>query len=144
MGDANREPNWRVADRDYRLLCALLDRRMSRGRGARTVVSAHSPEERTAGVQRAGEQALHALRLAPRRAMALLHIAAHPDASNREVAAAIGIDDDAQTSRLLARMQDLGLILNQAQQENRGGPNAWQLTTDGSELVRALRRSTRS
>jgi DNA-binding MarR family transcriptional regulator len=88
------------------------------------------------------EEGLEALRLAPRRTMALLHIATHPHASNREIAAGIGIGNDAQTSRLLARMQDLGLILNRAPQHDRGGPNAWQLTVDGRRLVRALKGAT--
>jgi DNA-binding MarR family transcriptional regulator len=85
------------------------------------------------------EQGLEALRLAPRRTMALLHIATHPCASNRDIAADIGIGNDAQVSRLLARMQDLGLVLNHAQPGNHGGPNAWELTADGRQLVRALR-----
>lgn len=85
------------------------------------------------------EEGLEAVRLAPRRAMALLHIATHPDASNREIAAGIGIGNDAQTSRLLARMQDLGLVVNRAPLHNSGGPNAWQLTVDGRRLVRSLK-----
>jgi predicted transcriptional regulator len=84
---------------------------------------------------------LRALRLAPRRTLALIHIATHPDASNREIAAGIGVEDDAQISRLLARMQDLGLVLNHAQAHNHGGPNAWQLTPDGRLLVSALKGS---
>jgi predicted transcriptional regulator len=78
---------------------------------------------------------------APRRAMALLHIASNPEASNREVAAAIGMADDAQISRLLARMQDLGLIFNRTQAHNHGGANSWQLTADGTRVVSALKES---
>ena len=85
------------------------------------------------------EQPLEDLRRAPRRTRALLHIAAHPDASNREVAAGIGIGSEAQVSRLLVRMQDLGLVLNRARAHNHGGPNAWQLTADGRRLVRAVK-----
>jgi hypothetical protein len=85
------------------------------------------------------EQGLEALRLAPVRTRALLHIATHPYASNRGIAAGIGIGSDAQISRLLARMQDLGLVVNHAQPENHGGANAWQLTVDGRRLVRALK-----
>jgi DNA-binding MarR family transcriptional regulator len=80
-----------------------------------------------------------ALRRAPRRTRALLHIASHPDASNREIAAGIGIGDDAQISRLLARMQDLGLLYKRTQADNHGGANAWQLTADGRRLVTALK-----
>jgi DNA-binding MarR family transcriptional regulator len=81
---------------------------------------------------------LEALRLAPRRAKALLHLATHPYASNREIAAGIGIRSDAQMSRLLARMQDLGLVINHAQPGDHGGPNAWRLTADGERLLAAL------
>jgi DNA-binding MarR family transcriptional regulator len=101
------------------------------GRGFATVVD-------DAGAELSMSDELAALRLAPRRARALLHIATHPYASNREIAASIGIHDDSQVSRLLARMQDLGLVLNHAESDNPGGPNAWQLTTTGQRLLGAL------
>jgi hypothetical protein len=41
-------------------------------------------------------------------------------------------------SRLLARMQDLGLVINHAQPGDHGGPNAWRLTADGERLLAAL------
>jgi predicted transcriptional regulator len=81
------------------------------------------------------------LRRAPRRTGALLHIATHPEASNREIAEGIGIADDAQISRLLARMQDLGLIRNHAGVGNHGGANAWQLTAEGRGLLSATKGS---
>jgi DNA-binding MarR family transcriptional regulator len=74
---------------------------------------------------------------APRRYDALMYLAAHSNASNRNIAAAIGMNDEAQASRLLARMEDLGLIHNRGQY-NHGAPNAWQLTADGRRLVHAL------
>ena len=81
------------------------------------------------------------LRRAPRRTDALLHIATHPEASNREIAEGIGIADEAQISRLLARMQDLGLIRNHAGAGNHGGANAWQLTAEGRRLLSATKGS---
>ena len=81
------------------------------------------------------------LRRAPRMMEALLHVASSPDASNREIAAAIGVASDAQASRLLARLQDLGLILNHAQPHNHGGSNAWQLTAVGTRVTTALKGS---
>ena len=81
------------------------------------------------------------LRRAPRRTGALLHIATHPEASNREIAEGIGIADDAQISRLLARMRDLGLIRNHARAGNHGGANAWQLTAEGRRLISAVKGS---
>jgi DNA-binding MarR family transcriptional regulator len=61
----------------------------------------------------------------------------HPDASNHEIAAGVGITDEAQASRLLARMEDLGLIRNR-NPYNHGAANAWQLTKDGRRLLHAL------
>jgi DNA-binding MarR family transcriptional regulator len=77
------------------------------------------------------------LALAPRRYEALMYLASRSDASNREIAAAIGIGDDGQASRLLARMEDLGLIHNRTPY-NDGAANAWELTADGRRLVQAL------
>jgi predicted transcriptional regulator len=85
------------------------------------------------------EPRLEVLRLAPRRTAALLHIATHPGASNREVAAGIGIGDEAQSSKLLARMQDLGLVVNRSDTHRRGGRSAWYLTVAGRQLARALK-----
>jgi hypothetical protein len=73
--------------------------------------------------------------------MALLHIASNPQASNREIAAAIGMADDGQVSKLLARMADLGLVVNRTQAINHGGANAWQVTADGARAVSALKES---
>jgi hypothetical protein len=73
--------------------------------------------------------------------MALLHIASNPQASNREIAAAIGMADDGQVSKLLARMADLGLVVNGTQAVKHGGANAWQLTADGTRVVSALKES---
>jgi DNA-binding MarR family transcriptional regulator len=81
------------------------------------------------------------LALAPRRYDALMYLATHSNVSNREVAAAIGIGDQAQASRLLARMRELGLIDNRSRY-NDGAPNAWQLTADGRRLVHALENAS--
>ena len=66
-----------------------------------------------------------------------MYLSTHPHASNREIASAIGIGDEAQASRLLARMQDLGLIHNRTVY-NHGAPNAWGLTADGRRLAVAI------
>ncbi|HVA18789.1 MAG TPA: winged helix-turn-helix domain-containing protein [Solirubrobacteraceae bacterium] len=66
-----------------------------------------------------------------------MYLATRPHASNREIAGAIGMSDEAQVSRRLARMQDLGLIDKGTQYRN-GAPNAWQLTRDGLRLVHEL------
>jgi DNA-binding MarR family transcriptional regulator len=75
--------------------------------------------------------------IAPGRHEALMFLLTHPDASNREIAAGLGITDPAQASRLLARMDDLGLIRNR-NPSSPGAANAWQLTADGRRLLHAL------
>jgi DNA-binding MarR family transcriptional regulator len=75
--------------------------------------------------------------IAPRRHETLVFLLTHPDASNREIAAGLGIMDEAQASRLLARMEDLGLIRNR-NPYTPGAANSWQLTADGRRLLHAL------
>jgi hypothetical protein len=62
----------------------------------------------------------------------------HP--SNRAVADAAGISDQGQISKLLARLQGLGLI--ESAGTTRGGPNAWALTKKGGELHGAIAHDT--
>ena len=87
---------------------------------------------------------LDALRRAPRRRLALLHIAAHPGASNHQIALGAGVGGDAQISRLLARLRDMGLVVNRAQARDFGGPNAWHLTPAGRRLASAVSSAKRS
>jgi AcrR family transcriptional regulator len=74
------------------------------------------------------------MRLTYRTFRVLEVIAAHPGACNREVAQHAGITDQGQTSKLLVRLQHLGLIDNHGERQNKGAPNAWTLTTRGEEL----------
>jgi AcrR family transcriptional regulator len=74
------------------------------------------------------------MRLTYRTARALLAIAANPGASNRQVGAAAGIDDQGQISKLLARLEKLGLVRNNGVGQVRGAPNAWLLTKKGAEV----------
>ncbi len=69
----------------------------------------------------------------------LATIASRPGVSNREVAEGAGITDEGQISRLLARLQRLGLIESGGQGRVKGVPNAWRLTTEGLEVEHALR-----
>jgi hypothetical protein len=61
-----------------------------------------------------------------------------PGPSNRDVADVAGIEDDGQTSRLLKRLQDLGLIENAGLGHTHGAPNSWWLTSQGEEVLREL------
>jgi AcrR family transcriptional regulator len=74
------------------------------------------------------------MRLTYRTVRVLLAIAANPGASNRQVGVAAGIDDQGQISKLLARLEKLGLVHNSGAGQVRGAPNAWLLTTRGAEV----------
>jgi AcrR family transcriptional regulator len=74
------------------------------------------------------------MRLTYRTVRVLLSIASAPDSSNREVGAAAGIDDQGQISKLLSRLEKLGLIENSGAGQVRGAPNAWGLTKKGVEV----------
>lgn len=90
--------------------------------------------------------ALHELgmRVTYRTIRVLGAIAASPGSSNRKVASAAGISDQGQTSKLLARLQELGLIENaNAQAALRGISNAWTLTSQGWQAHQILAREER-
>ncbi|HST56186.1 MAG TPA: helix-turn-helix domain-containing protein, partial [Solirubrobacteraceae bacterium] len=65
---------------------------------------------------------------------ALYVIVEHPGASNREVGDGAGIADQGQASKLLARLETLGLIENTGEGHTKGATNAWQLTARGAEV----------
>jgi AcrR family transcriptional regulator len=81
------------------------------------------------------------MRLTYRTVRVLLAIAANPGASNRQVADAAGVADQGQISKLLARLEHLGLIRNDWKGgPTRGEPNAWTLTPKGQEIEDTIRR----
>ena len=84
------------------------------------------------------------MRLTYRTVRVLLAIAEHAGASSREVADASGVSDQGQISKLLWRLEHLGLIDNRTQRHGRGEPNAWALTTKGKEVAHAIRTQTES
>jgi AcrR family transcriptional regulator len=67
------------------------------------------------------------------------YLAAHPDASNREIAAAVGIARDDQISTTLARLAAVGLL--EKRPAPPGGANAWSLSHHGQRVARALQDS---
>jgi AcrR family transcriptional regulator len=79
------------------------------------------------------------MRLTYRTVRVLIAIAANPHASNRGVASAAGIADQGQISKLLTRLQSLGLIHNRGQGHLKGAPNAWALTPKGQEVEHSIR-----
>lgn len=61
--------------------------------------------------------------------MALRYLTYNPGASNREIAAAISISDQAQVSRLMSRLSELGLTRSAV--ATPGRRRAWHLTHAG-------------
>jgi AcrR family transcriptional regulator len=82
------------------------------------------------------------MRLTYRTVRVLLAVAADPGSSNRSVADGAGITDQGQISKLLSRLQGLGLIENTGGGPARGEPNAWILTTKGWEVHSAIAQQT--
>ncbi len=78
------------------------------------------------------------MRLTYRTARVLETIAASPGVSNRVVAELSEVSDQGQISKLLARLERLGLIGNSGQGHARGERNAWSLTALGSEVALRL------
>lgn len=76
------------------------------------------------------------MRLTQRTALALEAVAQNPGASNRAVADRAGIADQGQASKLLARLERLGLIKNEAVTETKWELNSWTLTASGRRVVR--------
>ena len=66
----------------------------------------------------------------------LLFLDEHPDASNREVSAGIGVAHQSQISKLLRYLVEENLVAKNSQ--GTGQRNAWRLTPLGKEILRAL------
>jgi AcrR family transcriptional regulator len=82
------------------------------------------------------------MRLTYRTVRVLAAVAGVPGASNREVAQAAGVSDQGQISKLLVRLEHLGLLTNAGGGHARGEPNAWRLTTRGEEVQRTISHQT--
>lgn len=78
------------------------------------------------------------MRLTYRTARVLSTVATHPGSSNRAIGATSGIEDQGQISRLLARLERLGLVENARVGDSKGAGNAWALTAQGEEVTNAL------
>jgi AcrR family transcriptional regulator len=78
------------------------------------------------------------VRLTYRTARVLLAIGDCPGASNKEVGEASGAQDQGQISKLLARLENLGLIRNDGVGPSKGASNAWTLTKRGREVQGAF------
>jgi AcrR family transcriptional regulator len=77
------------------------------------------------------------MRFTYRTACVLDAVAVEPGMSNRGVGDAAGIPDQGQLSKLLARLQGLGLVENTAP-IRKGASNAWQLTPEGEQVAQVV------
>lgn len=147
----------RIARRDRRPLTGLLNELMSmvvlpyRGPAAArreleralpeapAVAASSSPAARQASAQPAGDP-LEGLkmRLTYRTTLVLEGVAERPGASNRQIADRAGIHDPGQISKLLMRLQRIGLVTNTSPGHAKGEPNAWRLTSLGERVTRQL------
>jgi AcrR family transcriptional regulator/DNA-binding MarR family transcriptional regulator len=78
------------------------------------------------------------MRLTYRTAQVLECIAREPGINNRTVADRAGVTDQGQISKLLTRLERLGLTANSGNGHTRGEPNAWTLTQIGREVAQRL------
>jgi AcrR family transcriptional regulator len=78
------------------------------------------------------------MRLTYRTMRVLVAVATHPGSSNRTIGEDAGIGDQGQASKLLARLNRLGLVENKGGDPARGEPNAWVLTTIGRQVQESI------
>ena len=106
---------------------------------------APAPSSRSTRAQRGSMESVRdplggvAMRLTYRTARVLEGIAEHPGASNRQAGERAGIADPGQVSKLLARLERLGLLANTGLGRVKGEPNAWALTAQGETVARSIR-----
>jgi AcrR family transcriptional regulator len=100
-----------------------------------------SPASASAGAGEAVRDPLEgvSMRLTYRTARVLEGVAEHPGASNRMVADRAGIHDPGQVSKLLRRLESLGLLVNSGEGHAKGEPNAWGLTPKGERVAQSIR-----
>jgi AcrR family transcriptional regulator/DNA-binding MarR family transcriptional regulator len=80
------------------------------------------------------------MRLTYRTARVLQDLAEYPGSSNRQVADRVGIHDQGQISKLLARLERFGLLANGTNgAPAKGEPNEWSLTVTGWKVTRSIR-----
>ena len=112
----------------------------------RPLPQAPPPSSSRARVYHAGDDPLKdiPMRLTYRTARVLEAAAQRPGSSNRQVGELADIPDQGQVSKLLARLQGLGLLTNTAGRDahTKGAANAWQLTELGKQVTEQLALNT--
>jgi AcrR family transcriptional regulator len=92
------------------------------------------PAVQCAGPGRPGDLGDLRIRITHRTLLVLAAIEERPGASNRQVADTAGVGDQGQISKLLARLEGLGLIENLSPGQPSGEPNRWRLTALGARI----------
>lgn len=82
------------------------------------------------------------MRLTYRTALVLEAIAKRPGVSNRLAAELADVTDQGQISKLLSRLERLGLTQNTGEGHAKGEPNAWTLTPLGRQVAQRLGTNT--
>ena len=82
------------------------------------------------------------MRLTYRTVRVLMAVAEHPGTSNRVIGDTAEIKDQGQISKLLGRLERIGIVCNMALGPGQGAPNAWTLTESGRQVVRTVRAHT--
>jgi AcrR family transcriptional regulator len=78
------------------------------------------------------------MRLTYRTVRVLAAVATSPGSSNRVVGDAAGIGDQGQVSKLLTRLERLGLVENKRAGSVRGTTNSWALSERGREVANVI------
>jgi AcrR family transcriptional regulator/DNA-binding MarR family transcriptional regulator len=153
VGAAHAIVSERVLRRDNEMLAELLPSLMSlivfpylgaaaaRREQTRAVpATAPARESFVAAAQPGGADWLQGLpmRLTYRTVRVLHAVRERPGISNRQVGADAGVADQGQISKLLARLERLGLIANGGQGHVKGEANAWRLTPAGERLAQSI------
>lgn len=78
------------------------------------------------------------MRLTFRTVQVLRVIEASPGISNRKAGDRAGVSDQGQMSKLLTRLERLGLIANSGNGHVKGEANAWRLTATGEQVTKSV------
>ncbi len=78
------------------------------------------------------------MRLTYRTARVLKAAAENPGANNRVIGEQADTHDQGQISKLLGRLERIGLLANTGEGHAKGEPNAWHLTSLGERVTQQL------
>jgi AcrR family transcriptional regulator len=107
---------------------------------ARPVPEPIPPSKKPSGSERLASDPLAgiSIRLTYRTTRVLECVASEPGASNRRVADHAGISDQGQVSKLLSRLERIGLLANTGKLRPKGEANAWELTDAGRQVAQVV------